>query len=326
MSRFEKHKGYSRMFKENRLTLGLFFPLESYEGSVPEMNIEKQLKLAKRAEELNFAALFVRDVPLHDPYFGDVGQIYDPWVYLGYIAAHTQKIALGTASIILTLRHPLHVAKAAASVDRLSGERLVLGVATGDRPIEFPAFSVNFEERGALFQEAVSVMKQAWKEGFPTIQSQRVDLTNGDLLPKPRLSDIPVLVTGHSSQSPEWIAQNGDGWMYYPRNIKFQAELIKHWRTFTDQFKPFSQSLYIDLMEDPNHAPVPIHLGFKIGRKPLIEFLEFLQNVGVNHVIINLKYGHRPVEDVIEELGAEVVPHFPALTGGTALTAGQNRS
>ncbi|GCD83940.1 hypothetical protein PTHTG4_30050 [Parageobacillus thermoglucosidasius] len=66
MIRFEKHKGYSRMFKENHLTLGLFFPIESYEGSVPEM--------AKRAEELNFAALFVRDVPLHDPYFGDVGQ------------------------------------------------------------------------------------------------------------------------------------------------------------------------------------------------------------------------------------------------------------
>lgn len=303
------------MFKENNLTLGLFFPLESYEGSIPEMNIEKQIKLAKRAEELNFAALFVRDVPLHDPHFGDVGQIYDPWAYLGYIAAHTQNIALGTASIILTLRHPLHVAKAAASIDHLSGERLVLGVATGDRPIEFPAFSVDFEERGALFQEAISVMKKAWGENFPAIQSPRVDLLHGDLLPKPRLSDIPVLVTGHSSQSVEWISQNSDGWMYYPRNVKLQAELIKNWRSLTDQFKPFSQSLYIDLTEDPNHPPVPIHLGFRIGRNPLIEFIQFLKNVGVNHVIINLKYGHRPVEEVIEELGEEVLPHFPALTG-----------
>ncbi|WP_027094013.1 LLM class oxidoreductase [Cohnella thermotolerans] len=315
MNRFEKHKGYSRMFKENHLTLGLFFPLESYEGSIPEMNVDKQIKLAKRAEELNFAALFVRDVPLHDPYFGDVGQIYDPWAYLGYLAAHTQNIALGTASIILTLRHPLHVAKAAASIDHLSGERLVLGVATGDRPVEFPAFSVDVQQRGTLFQEALSVMKKVWKENFPAIRTPRVDLSQADLLPKPRLSDIPVLVTGHSAQSIEWISQHSDGWMYYPRNVKFQAELIQNWRSLTDPFKPFTQSLYIDLTEDPNHPPVPIHLGFRIGRNPLIEFIQLLQTVGVNHVIINLKYGHRPVEEVIEELGEEVVPHFPAVTG-----------
>jgi luciferase-type oxidoreductase len=315
MNRFGEHKGYSRMFQENKLTLGLFFPLESYEGSIPEMNMEKQIKLAKRAEELNFAALFVRDVPLHDPYFGDVGQIYDPWVFLGYLAAHTKTIALGTASIILTLRHPLHVAKAAASVDKISGERLVLGVATGDRPIEFPAFSVDPDTRGSLFQESIMVMKKAWKDNFPMIQSPRVHLANGDTLPKPRLSDIPVLVTGHSSQSVEWIAKNSDGWMYYPRNLKFQAELIKNWRSLTDEFKPFSQSLYVDLTEDPNHAPIPIHLGFRIGRNPLIEFIESLKLAGVNHVIINLKYGLRPVEEVIEELGEEVLPHFPTLTG-----------
>jgi luciferase-type oxidoreductase len=315
MNRFDQHKGYSRMFRENHLTLGLFFPLESYDGSIPEMNVEKQIKLAKRAEELKFASLFVRDVPLHDPYFGDVGQIYDPWVFLGYLAAHTENIALGTASIILTLRHPLHVAKAAASVDRLSGERLILGVATGDRPIEFPAFSVDPDDRGSLFQEAISVMKKAWGENFPVIQSPRVHLANGDLLPKPRLSDIPVLVTGNSAQTIEWIAGNGDGWMYYPRNLRFQSELIKNWRSLTDQFKPFSQSLYVDLTEDPNHMPIPIHLGFRIGRNPLIEFIESLKAAGVNHVIINLKYGHRPVEEVIEELGEEVLPHFPALTG-----------
>jgi luciferase-type oxidoreductase len=314
MDKFKNHNGYSRMYQENKLTLGLFFPIESYMGDVPEMNLEKQMKLAKRAEELNFASLFVRDVPLRDPNFGDVGQMYDPFAYLGYVAANTEKIALGTASIILTLRHPLHVAKAAASIDKLSGERLILGVATGDRPIEFPAFSVDPNNRGALFQESISVMREAWEKHFPRIHSPRVNLINGDLLPKPKLSTIPVMVTGHSSQSPEWIAKNSDGWIYYPRNIKFQAELIKNWRSYTDEFKPFTQSLYVDLAEDPNHLPIPIHLGFRIGRNFLIEFLAALRDVGVNHIIINLKYGQRPVEEVIEELGEEVVPHFPALT------------
>lgn len=321
MNRFAQHKGYRRTFKENHLTLGLFFPIESYEGSIPEMNIEKQMQLAKRAEELHFAALYVRDVPFHDPNFGDVGQIYDPWVYLGYLAAHTKHIALGTASIILTLRHPLHVAKAAASVDKMSGERLILGVATGDRPIEFPAFSVNPEERGLLFQEAVTVMKKVWREHFPVIESPRVHMSGGDLIPKPQCADIPMLVTGHSSQSIEWIAENGDGWLYYPRNLQFQAELIKNWRAKTDRFKPFGQSLYVDLTEDPDHPPLPIHLGFRIGRNPLIAFLHSLKTAGVNHVIINLKYGHRPVDEVLEELGEEVVPHFPAITSDEAKDA-----
>lgn len=283
-------------------------------GDVPEMNIEKQMKLAKRAEELNFASLFVRDVPLRDPNFGDVGQIYDPFTYLGYVTANTEKIALGTGSIILTLRHPLHVAKAAASIDRLSGERLILGVATGDRPIEFPAFSVNPEDRSELFRESMAVMRKVWREHFPSIDSARVHMTSGDMLPKPKLSDIPVMVTGHSGQSPEWIAEHSDGWIYYPRPLKFQKALIDNWRSLTEEFKPFTQSLYIDLTEDPNHVPIPIHLGFRTGRVFLIEFLESLRDAGVNHVIINLKYGQRPVEEVIEELGEFVLPHLPALS------------
>ncbi|SFI89049.1 LLM class oxidoreductase [Thermoflavimicrobium dichotomicum] len=314
MDQFRQHPGYRRMFKENHMTLGLFFPIESYTGSIPRMDLEEQIKLAQRAEELNFTSLVVRDVPLHDPYFGDVGQIYDPWVFLGYLAANTEKIALLTGSIILTLRHPLHVAKAAASVDKISGGRLLLGVATGDRPIEFPSFSVDFEQRAELFREAMSVIKQVWKTEFPAINTARVNMSNGDLIPKPDLHDIPVLVTGHSGQSVEWIAKNADGWMYYPRNLTFQSELIRNWRSLINGFKPFSQSLYVDLTEDPDVDPTPIHLGFRTGRKFLIRFLESLKEIGVNHVMLNLKYGQRPASEVIEELGEEVLPLFPPLT------------
>ncbi|MBP1157003.1 luciferase-type oxidoreductase [Paenibacillus sp. PvR148] len=312
MNDFGQHQGYRRMFKEHHLTLGLFFPLESYEGSIPLMNLEEQVKLAKKAEQLNFGSLFVRDVPLYDLNFGDVGQIYDPWVYLGYLAAHTEKISLATGSIIVTLRHPLHVAKAAASIDKISGGRLVLGAATGDRPIEFPSFSVNFDQRGELFREALSVIKNVWKQDFPVIQSPGVHMVSGDLLPKPDLRDIPVLVTGHSGQSMEWIAENADGWLYYPRNLFYQTSLIRDWRAHLDGFKPFAQSLYIDLAEDPDEAASSIHLGFRIGRKGLIRYIENLKAAGVNHVIFNLKYGKRPAAEVIDELGEEVVPLFPA--------------
>ena len=65
------------------------------------------------------------------------GRYWIPWVYLGWIAAHTRSIVLATGSIVPPLRHPLHTAKAAASVDQLSGGRLVLGVASGTGPWNF---------------------------------------------------------------------------------------------------------------------------------------------------------------------------------------------
>ena len=311
---FEKiNKAYNQVFQENKLTIGIFFPLESYSESVPTML--NQIELAKRTEELGFAALWFRDVPLHVPSFGDVGQIYDPFVYLGYIAAHTNKIALATGSIILNLRHPIHTAKSAASVDILTKGRLILGVASGDRPSEYPAFNVDFESKKEKFQENLAFIKKL-NDSFPYINSSLGGLAgDGDLLPKSFARKLPILITGRSSgQSLEWIANNSDGWISYPRNIEFQKQLIEQWRNALDQAnsnqKPFAQSLYIDLVADRDAMPHPIHLGYSLGRNYLLEILFQLQKIGVNHIIINLKYSKRDAKEIIEELGEFVVPHF----------------
>ncbi len=121
-----------------RATLGLIAPLESFSGDVPTM--EGHLARVRAAEEAGFASFWLRDVPLLVPSQGDGGQLFDPWVYLGALATATSRITLGTASTVLPLRHPVHVAKAAASVDLLSGGRMLLGLAVGDRPGEVPAF------------------------------------------------------------------------------------------------------------------------------------------------------------------------------------------
>lgn len=313
MNKFKQHHGYSRAFKENKLTLGLVYPIEAYEGNIPEMDLERQIKLAKIADESNLASLFVRDVPLNDPMFGDAGQMYDPWVFLSHLAAHTNNIALGTSSAITSFQHPINLAKSAASTDKISNDRLLLGLATGDRPIEFEAFGVMREKRAELFREAINVMKDAWQTTNPTIKTARVNL-NGetDILPKPTLNNIPTFVTGHSGQSIDWIAEHSDGWINYPRNPQQQSQIITDWRALMDDFKPFIQSLYIDLLDNPEAEPTPMHLGFRSGYKFLIEFLKQLESVGVNHVILALKFAERPVEELIDELIEEVVPHFPA--------------
>lgn len=315
MDTLKLNTGFKRMFAPDRLTIGVFFAIESYQGDTPTML--GQVELAKRAEQLGFAALWFRDVPLRDPGFGDVGQIYDPWVYLGYIAAHTSSIALATGSIVFSIRHPLHLAKAASSVDQLSNGRLVLGIASGDRPVEYPAFGIDFASRGERFRETLQYFRLALENSFPTIESPLGRLDGIDLIPKPYNGCIPILVTGNSQQSLPWIAENADGWIYYPRSLNHQEQSIEEWRKLTQQhspgsFKPFAQSLYIDFTKDPDAVPVPIHLGFSLGKNRLIEFLHALQDIGVNHVALNLKYGKRPAAEVLEEIGKEVLPLFAA--------------
>lgn len=312
--------GFRRMFRAGRLTVGVFVPIEAFKGDEPSMR--DQERLAQRAQALGYAALWVRDVPLRDPSFGDLGQIHDPWVYLGWIAAHTRTIALATGAIVLPLRHPLHVAKAAASVDQLSGGRLVLGVASGDRPVEFPAFGVDIERRVALFREHFEMIRHVLEQEYPVSRSTAGTLTgNADLVPKP-LGRLPMLVTGNSGQL-SWIAGHADGWITYPRGVDRQAEAVARWHGEVhagrpDAFKPFVQSLYVDLAGDPHLLPTPIHLGFRAGRHFLLRFLDSLRVVGVNHVILNLKYGARPASEVLDEIGTEVLPPLADVQGDRA--------
>lgn len=307
--------GFRRMFEPGRLTLGLFFAIEAYEGDVPTM--AGQLELARRAEQGGFAALWVRDVPLRDPTFGDVGQVYDPWVWLGMVTCHTAEIAVATGAIVLPLRHPIDIAKAAASVDNLSDGRFVLGVASGDRPLEFPAYGKDFHQRGALFAESLSFARQLLEQQFPRIHSPLGVVQGADLLPKPRYGRIPIGVTGQSQQTLDWIAANADAWIMYPRPPEQQARVVNEWQAAVDRQepgtrKPFAQSLYIDLAEAPNTPPRPMHLGYRLGRDALLDLLGTLRDIGVHHVIFNLKYGRRPAGEVVDQLAREVVPAFPA--------------
>ena len=303
---------FSNIATKEKLTLGLVFPLEAYSGSIAKM--EQQEELAKRAEELGFKALWFRDVPFNDPSFGDAGQLYDPWVYMTHIMNHTKAIALATGSIILPLRHPVHTAKSINSLQILSKGRILLGVASGDRPVEYPSFNQYLENKSELFRDSFFYVK-ALQGDFPKYTSKFYGSTNGtiDLLPK-YYEKTPFFVTGYSGQSLDWIAEYSDGWLYYPRDFKTLQLVMQQWRAALSKtgndWKPFMQSLYVDLTSDSKTKPSPIHLGFKSGTEYLIAHLKLLESFGVNHVILNLKYGSRPAKEMIEEVGEKVIPQF----------------
>ncbi|WP_170789597.1 LLM class oxidoreductase [Ruegeria lacuscaerulensis] len=304
---------YNRVFRRGRLSIGLVLPLEAYAVGA-EPNMRGHLEAAQRAEELGFAALWLRDVPFNVPSFGDPGQVFDPFVYLGALAMATDRIALGTSSVILPLRHPAHVAKAAATTDVLSGGRLLLGVASGDRPEEYPAMNHSFDDRGARFRDSIDYIRAAGSD-YPTHQNAQGTLSGGiDLLPKPHGTRLPMLITGGSQQSPNWVAQNGDGWMTYPRNAAAQGQVIADYRRRVREAgqldKPVMQSLYVDVVADPDEPPRPIHLGFQSGTNFLRSYLREIETLGINHVALNLRFNQAPIDATLEHLADTVLPDF----------------
>ena len=213
--RLQNHRGFARTFQPGKLTLGLIAPFKGYPDSpVPEM--DDFATVIKAADQSGIATLWVRDVPFYDPSFGDVAQIYDPSVTLGYLAALTQNVALGSAGYVSPLREPILTAKEAASAEQISGGRFLLGLASGDRPTEYPAFAADFNNRAERYREAWQIIRRLTQEKFPAFNSEHYGRFSGnlDLVPKPA-HGLPMLAIGRARQELDWIANQADAWIWH---------------------------------------------------------------------------------------------------------------
>jgi len=278
--------GYRRLFGESGLSFGISFPLTGEREATPV--VADELHLVRHAESVGFDGLWVRDVPTYWPRFGDAGGAFDTWPLLSNLAAQTDDIALGTASVVLPLRHPIHVAKSAATVDRLSDGRLVLGVASGDRDPEYAAFGVDADDRGRLVREHVDALRTLWTEAYPTLDGSWGSLDGElDVLPKPTTDTLPLLPTGHARQSVEWIADHGDGWLFYHLPDDTLQTYIEKWRRLAGE-KPFVIAVRVAFADDPTADPEPLHLGYRAGVDWFRTYFGRLRDYGLDHVIVSL--------------------------------------
>lgn len=312
------HRGYARLFQPDHLTFGFIAPLESYPNSVGP-TLAGHAEMARKVDDAGFAAIWLRDVPFYDPNFGDVGQVLDPLVYAGYLAAVTRQITIGTAGIVLPLRDPLIVAKQAATIDQLLGGRFLLGLATGDRPVEYPAFGMDFNNRADRFRDALALIRAATEHAWPVHASRFYGKLNGglDLIPKPAATRLPSIVIGHAGQTLGWTAENTDGILSYIADPARIPQIVEQWRALCGPvFKPYGYGTMFDLDRDPD---MPIQPGriLRGGRKALRELWLTQQEQGVNHVALHFKPQRRPATEVIDELGEHLLPHFPSLVPQT---------
>lgn len=312
--------------QQGKLTIGLELPLDNdwalagdikrkQDGrpfGVPDIAIHA--KLAKMADDLGYAALWMRDVPVYDPSFGDAAQQFEAFSYLGYLSGITKNILLGTAAIVLPIREPLLTAKSAASIDLLSEGRLLMGLGLGDRAIEFPLFGKNYENRAERFRKGIDLMKHVWKENGYLHQYYTGINPGAEVYPKPTQETIPLIMAGYGQQTLEWIAMNMQGWFNYPRTVAESADLAKEWNNTVDQLqlpaKPFITAFHLNLVEDPNAALIPHRFGGSLGRNKLKELLYDYQSAGITHMALQLRRSSRSVEEAIEEIATYILPEF----------------
>src|SRR5688572_24603739 len=178
-------------------------------------DVHALVELAVRAESLGFESVWA-----HDHVF-NVGHVldriggrpyYEPLTLLSYVAARTTRVRLGTSVLVLPYHNPIRLAKTAATLDVLSGGRLILGVGVGAIEKEMQAMGNAFKERGAFSDEAIAVMRTLWRDEDPRFDGTWSQFADMKFSPKPRQQPIPIVIGGVSRPAIRRAARLGDGW------------------------------------------------------------------------------------------------------------------
>jgi probable F420-dependent oxidoreductase len=164
-------------------------------------------RLAVLAEDAGFSAAWAME-----PHFG-TARALDPLVVLSYAAALTARIRLGVAVLVLPTHQPVRLARAAASLDQLSGGRLILGVGVGPAGLPYQAFGGESAERAARTEEYLAAMRQLWTAPEADSHGRFVRFTAVRFEPKPLQDPLPVWFGGSARPALRRAARFGDGWV-----------------------------------------------------------------------------------------------------------------
>ncbi len=195
---------------------------------------------ARRAEAAGFDSIWTSDhvvmpkvVTSRYP-FTDDGTIkwdpsepwYDSVVWCAAIAAVTSRVEIGTAVLLAGLRHPLVLAKQLASIDAMSGGRMVAGVGAGWMREEYDALGIPFESRGRRLDEWIDVCRQVWTGDIARVEGEHFSL-DLDLVTEPQPAHpIPILIGGMSEVALRRIATRADGWVPLVRGSRDPVKVI----------------------------------------------------------------------------------------------------
>lgn len=280
-------------------------------------------RVAQAAERLGYDGIWVSDhivIPASAvDRFGSV--FYEPLTVLGFAAACTSRIRLGTTVIILPYRNPVVTAKVLSTLDVLSGGRVTAGMAVGWTEDEFKALGVPFQERGALSDEYIAAFKALWTQETPTFHGQHVRFENIAFEPKPvQKPHIPIWIGGNSRRAIRRAVALGDGWhptRPLPEDVKAGVAYL---REVCEQRRRDPRSLTIAVRE-----PLKFYDGAEamVKRRPclggtqkIIDDIGRYRDAGVHYLMLDTFYSapeleHETLESLlatIERFAADVIP------------------
>jgi probable F420-dependent oxidoreductase len=255
--------------------------------------------LARTLEEAGFESLWVSDhivmpasIESRYPFAADGKATWssetpylDALVALALAAAVTERVGIGTAVLVLPLRHPVELAKQAASIDVASCGRLSLGVGAGWLDEEFQALNVPFERRGARLEEWMQIARACWTGSPPARSSDLYELPEGVIsLPVPA-HEIPLLVGGHSRAALRRAGRVGDGWLAQqslptlgPHELQSAIAVMR--------------AAAAEAGRDPDGLRVVLRIVEAAGRSDAVaEQLPALAAAGVDEIIVDARWG-----------------------------------
>ncbi|WP_328842260.1 LLM class F420-dependent oxidoreductase [Streptomyces europaeiscabiei] len=238
---------------------------------------------------------------------------YDPVATLAYLAGVTERVRLLSHVAVVGLRHPLVTAKQYATLDHLSGGRLILGVGAGHVREEFEALGVDFDRRGAVLDECVDALRAALGPGeFPSHHGKVYDFEDLGQRPRPAQDRIPVWVGGSSPAAVRRAAVRGDGWLPQgdPRDrLPAQITRLRRLREEAGVTTP----LTIGAITEPLYVGEP---DWDVGRRTLTgrpdalaESLRAYGAMGVDQIQVRFRSRSRAeLTHQMAQFGAEVGP------------------
>jgi probable F420-dependent oxidoreductase len=158
--------------------------------------------------------------------------IPDPLIWLSWLAARTTTLKLATGILILPQRNPVVLAKEVATLDALSGGRMLLGIGIGWLEEEFDILGVPFADRARRTEEYVEAMRALWSQDLPTFSGETVSFADAFCRPRPVDGSVPVIVGGHSPAAARRAGRIGDG--FFPAKGDLPA-LLGEMRTAAEQ-------------------------------------------------------------------------------------------
>jgi probable F420-dependent oxidoreductase len=316
-----------RVLPEGRLVYGMQLPVQSLsalyaEPWEAEAGPAELLEVARAADRLGFFYVACCDHVAIPRRLADAMSTtwYDPVATLAYVAAATSRVRLLSHVAVAGLRHPLLTAKQYATLDHLSGGRLILGVGAGHVREEFEALGAEFAGRGGVLDETIDALKAALgPEEFPEFTGKRFAFRDLGMRPRPgRSPRPPVWVGGSSPAALRRAAERGDGWLPQgdPREA-LPAQLDRVRRLRGDR-----EPLDIGAIAEPLYVGRPT---WRVGRRTLTGHPDALAHslreyarLGVGQ--IQVRFRSRSLSELLDQMAAFAADVAPKLNQHTGLS------